>query len=218
MEGVEEGGDRRFLNLRELSELFDVPYQRIRERSSHERWPDRRQAYQTKLTRERQKQHAAKLAKDAVDFDEKAYKVADMGLGMIQARIAEIAKEWQTGRQRREEAMARKEAGEYVERHELYSAVNYREMEGLASAAAQFQSIGMRALGTDVQKHEITGPDGGPIESATVHIVSELNRDDPERFASLVQGLVEAGLVDPAMIEDNDKNIIDGEVVENGDT
>lgn len=215
VEGEIEGDERNFLGLKEIAEKYEVPYQRVRERSSKERWPDRRAQYQLQLTKERQKKHAQMLAKNAVGFDEKSYKVADLGMTMVTARLAEIAQEVSQGQARRKNAIERQQRGESVERWELYSAVSYKEMEGLASAAAQFQTIGMRALGTDVNRHEISGPDGGPIETQTISIVAELGRDDPDRMTHLLRGMIEANLIPAEMIA-NGGEVVIGEVIDDG--
>lgn len=208
VEGWDVNGDIHLPNLRELSERHDVGYVRVRERSAKERWKDRRDAMQIKVTQERQKKRALGLAKNAIEFDEKAHNVAKLGIAMVTVRLAEISQE--VGRQQevRARALVKQQQGLPVDKHELWSAVNYRELEGLASAAERFQTIGQKALGTDVQKHEITGADGGPIES-TVGIVVELNRDDPERLAMMIKAMHEANLV-----SEDDWDIVEGTVVE----
>ncbi len=216
VEGVNTGTDEKSLRLptlKELSDEYGAPYTRVRERSAKERWTERRAEYQIVATRERQKKRVKKMAENAVEFDANAYKVASTGMAMIYTRLAEIAAQVNASRALRADALERQKNGEPVERYELYSAVNYREMEGLASAASRFQEVGMKSLGTDVQRHEISGPDGGPIEATTTSIIQELNRDDPERLAMLVAAMKESGLY-----TGDDENVIDGELIEETET
>ena len=159
------------------------------------------------ITRERQKKHAKKLAENSIEFDSSSFNVAKLGIAMVTTRLAEVAQGVQQANILRKDAIRRQSEGEHVEKWELYPHVNYREMDGLASAAARFQEIGMRALGTDIQKHEITGADGNPIEMTSTSIITELNRDDPERLAMLILALRETGLAENMFSDDE---IIDG--------
>lgn len=186
----EDGMEREYLNLKETAERFGVPYQRVKERSARYRWTEQRHAARTKLMQEQQKQRIQRLAKDAIDFDEDALKIAKIGMALTTTRLGEIADQVRSGKARRDEALERLKNGDAVEKHELYSAIYHAELESLARAAGTFQEIGRRALGTDIDKHEISGPGGGPLEIGdAVSVASEMLRDDPTRLAAIVSAL-----------------------------
>lgn len=217
---VPEGGqyERQFMNQKELAEAFDVPYQRVRERASKERWTELRHREQVELATKRQKERNEKLLGDAIDFDEKSLKVAQVGINLITARLAEIAGSHKTQKDIREKALERMARGEKVEKWELYPAINYREMEGLASAAQRLQEIGNKALGIDVQKHEISGPGGGPLQiDSTVSVTDELMRDDPERITAVLAAATRlvghelANIIDVEGIEEEDEATVEAE-------
>lgn len=187
----EDGLERTYLNLKDLSDHFDIPYQRVKERSAQKRWTERRHAEQVKITQERQKARTSKLVENAVEFDENAYNVAKIGVGMIMARLAEISSEMGPMKQRKARALEKMEAGEKVQPFELYSAINYREMQGLSQAAQVFQDIGRKALGTDGEKLDINID--GTVEHA-VSVVEELGRDDSERLGAMFAAMERAGI------------------------
>jgi hypothetical protein len=204
--------DRWFPTQKELAERHGVSYQTVRARAGKERWTDRKEAHAIQTIKERQRKRTKKLAEQALTWDEKTFDTAQLGMNLVTQRLAEIAKDFATKTKLRQEALARKAAGQPVEKEDLYSAVNYREMEGLANAARTFQDIGMKALGTDVQKHEISGPDGGALEvAATLNVTQEITRDDPERVAAILASIKDAGLLQllgPGMDED----IVDADI------
>jgi hypothetical protein len=91
----------------------------------------------------------------------------------------------------------------------LYSAIWFKEIEGLAGALDRFQNIGMKALGTDIQKHEVTNPDGSM--STTVNVVGELHRDDPERLALILQAMRDTGILPSDALEIEDAEVVEEE-------
>lgn len=222
---VPDGGqfERTFHTQKEIAELFDVPYQRVRERASQERWTELRHKEQIEVAAKRQKERSEKILGDALDFDEKTLKVAQVGINLITARLGEIASDVKDYRERRAEAIEKMKRGEKVEAFELYSAVNYREMESLASAAARFQEIGNKALGIDVQRHEISGPGGGPLQVDGVSVGEELLRDDPERMTAVLAAAIRAGIdvgeltakqadtIDEEETGDGEKDVVEGD-------
>lgn len=227
----EDGMERTYLNLKDLAEHFDIPYQRVKERSASKRWTERRLQAQTELEQARQKARQRELVKGAIEFDEKALSVAKIGIGLIQSQLAQIAGGVRAANERREDALRRQANGEHVEKWELYSPINYREMEGLSRAAETFQNIGRRALGTDGEKLDINVE--GNIEHA-VSVSQELQRDDAERLAGMVAALERAGLTlgapagvpegtpqlesaeyeDQSDEEEDDDEVVDAEIVE----
>lgn len=209
VEGEEkDDGSLVTFNLKEISDRFGVPYQRVRERASQERWTDRRNVHQQQTAIERQRKQRKKMVDESVQFDVNALNAAKLGIGMSTARLAEIMSEHQVKQARVKDAQRRMEAGEPVEKWELYSAINYRELEGLAGAIERFQSVGMRAMGTDVQKHEVTSPDGS-MASTTINVTAELHREDADRMALILEAMRDANL-----IPDDSLDEILGEVVD----
>lgn len=214
--------EREWLNLKELSEKHDVPYLRVRKVASKERWTERRQAAQDIATLERAKVRASKIAKNALDFDERAHEIAKTGLSLVQARMAELGQDMIANRALREDALNRKRNGQPYKDKELYASIRYSEIDGLASAAARFQELGMKALGTDVKKIDLTAEGVGQTE-ITVNIGTEMQRDDPERLATMLGAMHQAGLVPDEVMQqleagdtDDDPEVIDAEFTEEG--
>jgi hypothetical protein len=209
--------ERKMMNLKEIAEHYGAPYETVRAHSAAERWSEKRSDFQARLAIDRQKARIKKLSDEALRFDETSLNAAKLGQGLIAQRLSEIVKELPGATDRRNEAVARLNAGLPVEKWELYPTVNYRELDGLSKSLAMFQQVGQRALGTDVQKHEITGADGGPIGitgdfDVTVNIKDELLRDDSARTAAVVKALQAANLIDPRLLGMDD--IEDAELVD----
>jgi hypothetical protein len=209
VEGIAEHDGIKFPNLREVSEHFDIPYARVREVSARDRWSEQRNGYQIEQAAAKRKGRIAKLAGDSMDFDDNAFVTAKMGMAAVTQRLAEIHKEAQSKRALREDAMQRLERGEPVEKWELYSAYRPQDLDMLARAAATFQQIGQRALGTDVQKIEVGVEHGGEVQH-THSVRQEMLRDDTERLAAIIEGL---GQTDPRM-KAALEHIIDADIVE----
>lgn len=211
IEGIaQDDGSSRLPSLKELAERHDIPYTAIRRAASKERWTERQTAYQSQIAQERQRKRIKELASQGIEFDTNAHRAAQLGVSMTTARLAEIAEEFKVRAPRIKEARERVQNGEPVEKWELYSAVNYRELEGLASALDRFQSVGMKALGTDVSRHEISNPDGS-LQPQTININAELARDDPERLGAFIAALHEVGLTPNDIAQEG---VVDAEVVE----
>lgn len=232
VEGIAEGPgpeDRTFPTLKALAERHGPAYVTIRERAAAERWTEKKEQYQAQVAFDRQKERSKRLAKNAGEFDEKSYKVGDIGINLVMMRLAEIAQEAQAKKPVRDAAMQNLANGVPIDDKDLRSAIWSREIEGLANAAERFQNIGMKSLGTDVQRHTLSGPGGGPIEvdgvvAPTINIGQEIMRDDPERVAALIKSFGDAGLIPQGMIKeigqsafeqpDDDEDIQDAEIVE----
>jgi hypothetical protein len=208
----EPDGDREWLTLKEVSERMNVGYKTLSVRASKERWTSLKQAYQTSLAIERQKKRAQKLGKDAVEFDEKSLKIAQLGIGLVMTRYGEIVQEVTAKKAIREEALAKQQAGVPVDREDLWSAIRYGEMESLARAAVTLQEIGNKALGNDTQKLQIEGT----IEHGhSISVNAELAREDKGRIAgvlAVMNRMPEFREIITAELED--KDYIEGELVE----
>lgn len=189
----DEDSDRDWLNLRQVSERMEIPYERIRERSASERWTDLRRTYQTSAARDRQKRRIEQLGRKSIEFDDRSLRIAESGLKLIGHRMNEIAELVQAGRARRDEAVERFKEGEHVERMELWTQVRSTEMVELARAAEVLQSIGRRALGTDVEHVQVDATVNGEV---AISVAAELERDDPDRLASFVAAVQRADLAE----------------------
>lgn len=221
IEGYEEDGskERTFVNLKELSEREKVPLQRIRERAADERWYEQREAYQLRMVKARQAKRVLELAGESVDFDSKSLDLAKLGIGMVTARLAEIAREVQEQQRRREEALKLQAAGFDANPKDLKTVISARELDMLSKSAVQFQEVGQKALGTDVTRMEITQDIHTEIDVDVqmTSISAELSRDDPERLAAFLQAAKRAGLLDTVLSESQPQDhpaIESGEVVE----
>lgn len=223
--GAENDDDRIWPNLRELAEQHEIPYVRVRKRAANERWTVQRQQAQTLAAQERVKKRARRIETNSLEFDDRSYNVAKLGMGMVTARLAEIGQEMNAKKAIREQAIQDLQQGLPVNKGDLYSAIRYGELDALANAASKFQELGHKALGTDSINVNVTG--GGDTNVAIVSVTNELARDDDERLGEVFSAMAESGLlpkevVEQLALEDNEPNsipedIIDGEVVEGGD-
>jgi hypothetical protein len=216
VEGITlEDGTRTSPTLNQVAEKLGIPPVQLRTRAASERWTDRRAAYEIQITQERQKKRIRELAGKAVNFDATAFDTAVKGIGLIVRRFDEIQEEAVAKEGVLKEAKERLAAGEPVERWEMMSAVYHKEMEGLAGALEKLQSVGMKALGTDINKHEIVGGDV-LIEQMSIH--AEMRRDDPQRLTELIEAVRDSGLMDRfalgSVATEADTNIQDAEEVE----
>lgn len=223
IEGIDDNDDgdreRHWPTIRELADMHDLSSSRIGERASQERWNDRKSIYQNQLAGERRAARVKKLSGESIEFSEQTLNTAKLGIRITMGRLAEIGKDFAAHTARREELERAIRNNEIIgDLHDLRSPVYHLEMVNLAKAAETFQSIGLRALGEDIQRHEVSGPGGAPIEQ-TIDIQAEMMRDDPERLAKLMEAMIEARIPELLMGQDDgesDDGIIDAEEVEEG--
>ncbi|AKL88389.1 hypothetical protein BH789_gp108 [Gordonia phage GMA6] len=216
IEGVPVPGtkdERVWPNLKDLGEDYGVPYPRMRKRSAAERWTAHKEAAQNVARLARMKKRAEQIETNALDFDEKSYNVAKLGMSLVAGRMAEIGQEMQVKKQFRDQAIADLQSGLPVPKEDLYSSIRYQELEGLAGAAERFQSIGMKALGTDSQRIDINNIGGGDTNVSIVNVSNELARDDAERLGDVFAAMNEAGLLPKEVLDA--VTIVDAEVEEN---
>ena len=204
--------ERQWGTLADVAAMFDAGANRVREKSADEHWPEQRVMYQKQLTERRQRKRASELGKAAVDLDSKALNVSKLGIAMVTTRLAEIAQEVQARAATKAETQARIEAGLPVEAYLLKPAVDARELDTLGRAAEQFHRLGLRALGEDIIKHEITGKDGGPIETEVKTISERMYESDAERLAAILNAVRDVGTIvideaieDADLVEDDDQ-------------
>jgi hypothetical protein len=206
-------GEREFLSLNEVAESQGIPTVRVREWSGAEAWVEQRRAYQARLEQVRQRRRATKLAKDAVDFDERAITAARLGATIVQTRLGEIARDMREQAERRAAAERLRANGVSVNPADFKTVIDSRELGVLATAMKEWHSIGQRAFGTDVQKVEHTGMDGGPIELEVTTVAGEMAKKDPERLASFLAAAERAGLFGLA----DESNVLEGEAIDDED-
>jgi hypothetical protein len=169
VEGFLDGERQIWPSLPEVAAHFGASPSMVRDKSAEEGWRERRSQYQAQVERERQALKATKLAKEADELDTSAVNVAKLGIGLVHARMLEIASSADTNRKRGER-----------------TGISSRELEELARAADLMHRIGLRGLGDpDVQRLEISG---------AIDISHELRRDDPDRLVAVLSVLHAAGL------------------------
>lgn len=187
---VDDDGERTWPNLREVAELFDVPYVRVREHSAKGTWRDERTAFMANIERVRQDRRAKSLAQDSLDMDKRALQLARTGMQLAAARLAEIGKA--VAEQQRAE---QERPTDTLSGRQPLPAVDARELSTLIGAAESAYALGQKALGeVAIQRLEISGPGGLPVQ--TQHDVrAELRQDDPDRLAKFLLAAERAGLV-----------------------
>lgn len=208
------------LTLKEISETYGINYDTLRERAAKERWTYQRAEYQITRQKAEKEKRLVKLAGEAVKFDDNSLQAAKIGQTLIAGRLAQIAQLFQAGGQTFEAALSKMRSGKPVELHELRSTINYKELLSLGQALTLFQDAGRKALGTDVDRLEITGADGGAVE--VVSINAELNKPDLDRMGKILEVMQRAGIakLDTEQIaitvggEDGDDEVVDAEIVE----
>ena len=225
IEGVESERDPdvvHYPTLKEVAEAQGIPYQQVRAKSLSERWKEERATAQLRLAQKRRERRVKRLADESTNFDDQSLNIAKMGQGIVAARFLEISEELRIRRPKRQEALKRLEDGEFVDPIELRSAVWFKEVSELANAATRIQELGRRALGTDVEQIAIQ-MDSNIEVSAEVSVRQEMERNDPERLAQVLQILQRSkipfleGSVEEFdgddFDEDDEDEIVDAELV-----
>jgi hypothetical protein len=194
---------RYWPNLKELSEMTGLSYQRIQNKSSANRWFLQQQTFKNAFQLERKKRRIETLVDLSFDFDDIQLEVATRGTEMVLRRQEQIRRIDEAKQTAFEKALAKlgKNEEDLTEQEwkDLRGGAYHAEIEALAKAASAFQEIGMKALGTDKERIELTGIEGGPI--AVRPAVEELDRDDPERLLRMIVAKSEAGLLDDILAE-----------------
>lgn len=202
---------------KDLALQFDVPQTTLQTRAGKERWGYLRAQMQQDLFAKRIDARKKQLFQAGMEFDDLAANSAKMGLGLVTGRLAQIYEEFQATQATHSAVVERLRRGEPVDRADLYTVINYKELDVLARAAIQFQDMGRKALGTDVINIHAEGSIGvnhsGTVEiEATVDVRNELSKDDPSRLAAMLEAMERAGLiaVDTTVKEEQ---VYEGEVV-----
>lgn len=207
-------------NLREIAEMHKIPYQQVRAKAGKERWSEERATFQLDVAQKRRKSRALRLADESINFDDQSLSIAKIGQGLIAARFGEIAQELRVRQKPREAALKRMENGEFVDPIELRSAVWFKEISELASAAERIQTLGQRALGTDIEQIQISMEQNVQV-GGEISVRTELQRNDPERLAQMLNILQRSKI--PFLQKDEEgsilglESIIDADVIEDDD-
>lgn len=191
VEGIgDRDGEIFWPNLRELSEVHNVPYNRVREHAAKDGWSEQRSAYQSHVEKTRQRKRAEHLAKEAVDLDATALRMSKVGMQLVSERLGEVAN---AVMERRREEERQREAGQPPD---IFGAVfspsvDAREQEQLARAAAGWHALAGKALGeVPTTRTEVTGAEGVELS-----ITQRLQEDDPDRVYGLLRAAERAGLL-----------------------
>lgn len=218
VDGVSQGEDAppQYLNLRELAEQMGIPYQQVRERAARHRWTSLRQKAILEMAQAKRRKRAERLATEGSKMDDTSLDVAKMGMTLIRLRMGEIAEHVKAKQEQRKRSLDLLKDGNPVEWTELYSAINYKEMQGLAIAATTLHDLGQKALGTDAININVKGGvDVGVTGEVTVSVVDEMTRPDPERIAVILGILSRVNLPHEHILGlAQNGNVIEGEVEE----
>lgn len=177
--------------LTETAKYFNANLSRVGEHSSMERWADQRIIAQRRINIAKRDERNKELAREAVEIDTSALNVGKVGLRLVLARLAHVARDMAKHSETREEMQRLVEMGAEIDMKKLRSPVYHLEMESLARAASTFHELTRKALGEDIQKHEVSGPGGSPIG---IDVHAELMRDDPTKLTQLLRGAAQIGL------------------------
>ena len=184
--------ENEYLSLRSLAKRIGINPEIVKERCAKEKWTDLRSTFQQANQRAVIEKRREASAKRVLDFDEKQYNMSLVGTGLVVRRLEEIQNDVEQLRAIREAALEAKASGQPYDETALRSAIYHRELEALAKAGAAFQEIGMRALGIDKQRMEITN-----IEATqnNISITAELKKDDTDRLAAFIQVANDTGVI-----------------------
>jgi hypothetical protein len=198
----EQTGKRMWLNMRELSEIHEVPYNKLRERKSKEGWDNDRSMYQVQHSRLQSAERNAHLVSEVVDFDAKVLAGSKVGVILIQARLGEIAEQLKYDRQI-------KASGD-VESYNSISSdwVDSGEIAQLSRALSSFQDIGRKCLGDAIDDLPVASAEGDPN---SIDVREELAYAPDERIARTLEVLSEAGLIPAGESEGGSDEATDAE-------
>lgn len=212
--------DRWWPTYEDLAKRHGTAITTIQGRGSKERWRNLKDQQAVEYTKARQRKRADKIANAAIQFDDNALKVGEMGVALIMSRLGEVATEMRMRKDTRAEAVERLARGEDVKVKDLRSAVYHQEMLSLANAAEKFQQIGLRALGT-LEGNTTINQLNVDASTNTMNVAQELIRDDKERAGALVAAFAEIGALPAGFIEalgtvdrKEREDLVDAEIVE----
>lgn len=183
------------ITLRDLAEVYNCPYETMRSKAADERWTYLRTEHVTKAALAKQAKRRNTLATEAVGFDDVSLRAAKLGQSLVVGRLAQVAELFQAQGVNWRNVIEKVKQGIPLEPHETRSSINYKELVELANALDRYQSVGRRALGTDVENLNITGGlnvhDTLQVE---VSIGDELNKPDLDRTSAVIEAMRRSGL------------------------
>lgn len=207
------------LTLKELADIYSIPYETLRSKAGDDRWSYLRAEYQTKNQIAIREARTVALVKEAVSFDDVSLKAAKLGQTLIVGRLGQIAALFQAQGISFERALEKARNGLPLDPSETRSSINYKELVELANALDRFQNVGRKALGTDVEKIDINSSVG--VTRVDVHIGDELAKPDVDRMASTIEAMRRAGLHsllgEQLALPEVAEEVVDGEIIEDAE-
>ena len=216
VQGVEqEDGSRTWPTITDLAKMYNLNTATMYAKSSKERWTEQRTEYQGSLELAKRQARVTDVRKKAQDLDESAYRISKLGAAIVTRRLAEIAEDQTLHAQTRKEAIDRVKAGGILDAEALASSIDARELDALSKAGMAFMQLGQKALGTDINRVEISGNPEEPIQHQH-SIREELVRPDDDRLAAFLQVLDRSvGIENVLSIgSDDSEDIYDADIVE----
>jgi len=213
------------ISLKQVGLRHNIPYDLVRRKAGQERWTALRNKEQLEILRDKRQSFQTAMAGEAISFDQTSIDVAKLGQGIIAGRLIEISKLLAASGDTSQAVIQKLQTGQSLSRTDLYSIVNYKELLALSQAAKMFQEIGRTALGTEVVDGSIlNGEELSTDLEKVVSIGGELTKDDPQRLASFLMALEDAGLTALQLGDDDDAEddtdavrVIEGQLMQPGE-
>lgn len=159
-----ETGAVHYPTLDQLARRYGVRADHLRRRSGKERWPDQRKIAQADLEVKRREARTAEYLAAAERIDGRSLVLADEGLGLVHARVQEMARE-------QEERKALRDAGIVPPRGHNLDAM---ELTRLALAGIRWHQLAMRSVGQEAERGGLAAP--GDATDLTALVITEKER------------------------------------------
>lgn len=89
---MNEDGGVHFPSIAEISEIFKIPFDTVKNKCWSERWTEDRELFQEKLRQAKADQKAQTLAQRAASFDLHGLIIAEKGFSFVMAELAKLEK------------------------------------------------------------------------------------------------------------------------------
>jgi len=197
VEGIEIESETVWPSLRELARRHHALDHKIAERSSAEGWVDQRASFRRRIEHERRQEKAVEVARQGVELDAAAMRIARVGLAVVGGRMAELGGQVQARGRRIEELRGAGGAvvGEHVDGAPLPPRAE--EVATLARGAAHLYNLGRAAIG-DVPEASVVFR-GDP--TTPIAVEGKVEHDHDGRVEAIVAALVEARALPPGLVE-----------------
>jgi hypothetical protein len=150
VQGVEEGGNRRYPSVPELSKKYGISVKYAQEIAAKQNWVQERRIFESKLQDLRETQRITKLLEDSTKFDSDNLNIAKAGVGVVGSKFTAHLKATQTLMS----TTATEEQKEEAKTHILSGGA----LETLSKAIVNYQRLGKIALGEpEEQRIQIEG-------------------------------------------------------------